>query len=75
MCVVALVFLTSHFDYIYSLKTPSDVSPFLPSDWEDIKESKVIAFQVSFEQVSDVLKSRRYNTVHEINFLAISQYR
>ncbi|RCN32491.1 hypothetical protein ANCCAN_21701 [Ancylostoma caninum] len=48
--------------------TPSDVSPFLPSDWEDIKESKVAEFQ----RALDVIPSHRIPVVREVQSLAES---
>ncbi|EYC21577.1 hypothetical protein Y032_0019g3907 [Ancylostoma ceylanicum] len=48
--------------------TSSDVSPFLPSDWEDIKESKVAEFQ----RALDVIPSHRIPVVREVQSLAES---
>ncbi|KAK6755745.1 hypothetical protein RB195_014250 [Necator americanus] len=46
--------------------TPADVSPFLPSDWEDIKESKVLEFQ----RALDVIPRHRIPVVKEVQLLA-----
>ncbi|CAJ0590074.1 unnamed protein product [Cylicocyclus nassatus] len=45
---------------------PSDVSPFLPVDWEDIKESKVLAFQ----RALDIIPRHRVPVIVEVQALA-----